>query len=358
MYRKIISVFLCMSALLMLTGCAGSQNLKQKVIVEGVGIDFSKDEFSVTILYFKPQDPTSQSEQKTHTASVEAKTLGEAFSKISALIGKEPFYANNRIAVLGREAADQRLDEITDFFIRDSDMREDCYLLWADNAKKAFQNEKLSKADNNFIFTLLEKNVQNGTCAALTAMQASVCLQFSLGDIFMPRLDEQNGELTTSNTLLFSKGKSVKTIDAQKGFYLSLLLNEISRPEMSVETPFGCAAVSFLNTAADISADRSDNTQLDISVKVSCSVAERERSSVTDEMIKTAIQNTLERGIKDFLFITAEQGIDVIGLAKILRKEKTDYFIKNKQDTRKMISSLKFSVSVEAQIMRTGRKSR
>lgn len=356
MLKKLVSAILSVAVSFMLTGCAGNQDLKQKVIVESVGIDFTKDEFTVSVLYFKPQGSDSSSDQKTQTASVKAKSLGEAFSIITSTIGKDPFYANNRIVILGKEAVSQRLDEIIDFIIRDSDMREDCYLLWSKNAGETIKNEKLSASDNNYIFTLLQKNVQNGNCAALTAMMAAVNIQMGLGDVFMPHLEQQNKELFVSGTVLFQKDKNLATIDRENGFYLSLVLNQLHNPTMSVQTDNGAAAVKILYADTDIKTSDISEGLIDISVTVRCTVAERERYTVTDEMINSAVESTLKSGINDLLFLTAEQGTDVIGLTKVLRKHNKDYYEAYKNSPQKMISSLSFTVTAGSQIMRTGRK--
>ena len=145
MLKKGLAVLLLISVVFTLSGCTASQDIKQKIIVEGLGIDYDGEKFTITALFYSPAAPESSSENKSESMSVDSKTLSEAFSKISKSIGKTPFYANNRIVILGEGAYSNKLYEIVDYIVRDSGMREDCYLLSADNAVEILQNEKLSK---------------------------------------------------------------------------------------------------------------------------------------------------------------------------------------------------------------------
>lgn len=356
MLKKGIIILLVSAVVCSFAGCDASQDIKGKIIVEGLGIDYDGRRFTVTALFYSPQDPDSSSEIKSESMSVDSETLSEAFSKISKSIGKMPFYANNRIVILGEGAYGNKLYEIIDYIVRDSGMREDSYLLSAENASEILKNEKLAKSDNNYIFTLLRVSAENGNCVAMTASKASVCSLYSLGDIFMPRIYKNEEDIAIGGTLLFSGKTPALLLNEKQSLYLSVVRDEISRPVVSTDTESGKAGVKFLQVSGKITSQKNQPMKFIVKIDLKCSVSERQNPGISESQISAALQRQFEDGISQILDETLKKRVDAANILKTVRQDNFEYFKAQGGRIADMLSSAEFELSVKAQIMRTGRK--
>lgn len=352
--KKIVCVFV-LPMMLLLSGCSVGESLKEKTVVESIGIDYSNGEFSVTALTYKPQSPEAPSDQKTETVTASAKTLGEALSKLSDISGKDPFYDNNRIAVVSDDAVRQKLNEIIDFFIRDADMREDCYLLYCEkSAKDILSCEDLTKGDSNRLFTLLEKNVQGGGVAAVTVMEAASGLKLGLGDIYMPKVEvDKEKKIKISETVVFDKTRPVLTLDTEMGMALLLVNNQLERPIVTLDMDPQTAGVRILAVDTKIKPSNGSELQFDVQINAHCAISE---ASVNEDNISKGAEKYFKDIAARFLKLTAtDQGIDAAGLIKKLRAKEPELFADAGDDKKSFIKNAKFNIEVKVQIMRNGR---
>ena len=111
----------------LLTGCAESTLIDRRAVVQVIGIDLQDDKFVATLGYFSPkggsEQPIDPKSSNIEIVSGEGITMSEAIREAVRPQGKEPFYAQNSIVIIGRSACDHRMREIADFINFDIDFQ-------------------------------------------------------------------------------------------------------------------------------------------------------------------------------------------------------------------------------------------
>lgn len=134
----IISVCFC----LWFSGC-GYRELHERILIQGVGVDKTKDGYEVTV-----RAASSDEETKDLLYTCQGNTVLDALSNLSLTTGKEPFYSHNYLVVFGKSCGKEGLDQSMDFFIRYYNTRPAVQLYMAEDSA----GEVLSvKQDNKLV---------------------------------------------------------------------------------------------------------------------------------------------------------------------------------------------------------------
>lgn len=109
----------------LLTGCYDYQELNNRAIVAGMGIDYNKDEFTVTleILNSKKSESEKESTNKTSYVSGVGKTIEEAMKDAHFRVSKDAYYSHLKVMVISEEVAKNKIDDIIDYLLREPNIR-------------------------------------------------------------------------------------------------------------------------------------------------------------------------------------------------------------------------------------------
>lgn len=94
-------------------GCSIKQ-LNEKMIIQGMGIDFVGGEYKVTVMYINTHNDESGNSHKTETGK--GRTITEAVSDIVTGNGLEPLYSHNSFIILGRSVCESGVNDAMEFF--------------------------------------------------------------------------------------------------------------------------------------------------------------------------------------------------------------------------------------------------
>ncbi|MCI9553003.1 MAG: Ger(x)C family spore germination protein [Acutalibacter sp.] len=110
--KKIISVLLIGTLPLLFSGC-GYPELYERVLIHGIGVDWTGREYQVTV-----RSSVSAEDKGEELFTCRGSTVLEALSSLSLETGREPFYSHNYLVVFGMDCARRGLDDCLDFFVR------------------------------------------------------------------------------------------------------------------------------------------------------------------------------------------------------------------------------------------------
>ena len=102
-----IGLSLCLLLLLPLTGCMHAIRLKDRAIVQAVGIDWKDERYQLTFQYFVPEGSGGQtafdaSKLNNNIIRSSGSTITEAVSQAGRDQGRQLFFGSNRIVEIGR----------------------------------------------------------------------------------------------------------------------------------------------------------------------------------------------------------------------------------------------------------------
>ena len=125
--------------LLILCSCSFVEivEIDDRLIVTALGIDVTDDGYEVTVQALNPSGEASGSSasqgssgaaQTTQNFCFSGETVGDALIQIYTKTGFKPLYSQARILVLGKRAAEEKLSQTLDFFLREYATRTDILL--------------------------------------------------------------------------------------------------------------------------------------------------------------------------------------------------------------------------------------
>ncbi len=125
---KIFAVLAVLASSFMLCGCEKlGTELSELMIMQGIGVDKTDSGYRVTVEILNNEQLGSAeggvSSDLTRVYSCEGETVSQALYKLPAFNGNTPFFAHNRVIVLGESVVKNGIDEVLDFFERDFNSR-------------------------------------------------------------------------------------------------------------------------------------------------------------------------------------------------------------------------------------------
>ncbi|ADU28026.1 Ger(x)C family spore germination protein [Ethanoligenens harbinense] len=121
-WLKAAAVLLLCAALVVMTGCTESRELKDMDIIEGLGVDLLPNgEYQVTFQIFQSQTQTGG--EDVDILQTSGANLFDCSRNATVQSGKRLYYSNERALILGSAVCRKGLSPILDFFSRNHELR-------------------------------------------------------------------------------------------------------------------------------------------------------------------------------------------------------------------------------------------
>lgn len=129
MKKTILSFIL----LFILTGCWNYQELNDYAIVTGMAIDYTNNEFEISLLIANGNKQEEENAQVT-VSSAKGKSIHEAIKNISLSTPKNIYISHLSVIVISEEMAKQGLNSSLDFLMRETQSHQNFYLVISKDA--------------------------------------------------------------------------------------------------------------------------------------------------------------------------------------------------------------------------------
>lgn len=213
------------------SGCKNSTNLKDIIIVEGIGIDNDEqDGINLTIQMLNVAKSASNGEapsgNMTENINDKGKSIVDSVSLMSKKLSKDLFFGQTKILTFGRSLAEEGIDDHLDYFLRSTDTRSDVALCMSDGkASKLLESkENDSRVPCENILYLMQNGEEAGVSAYMTTGQALNLYADKTSDFYVPVLkgDENDKGVTANGIAVFNGDKMTGVLDDEqtRGFLL------------------------------------------------------------------------------------------------------------------------------------------
>lgn len=209
-------------------------NLKNLIVIEGIGIDNSEDGVQLTVQSLNPGKSTGVEKPEgnmTINTVEKGTTIVEAISNLNKAMSKELFFGHNKIIVFSREVCETDLNNKLDYFLRSSDARADVAVCMADgDAKKVLENSEdgAHVPVENMVY-LIGNGQKMGTSVYITTNDLLNLYADKTTDMYLPvlkeRADQNNVEL--SGIAVFSDDKLSYVLDEEETLGFMLMSGKI-----------------------------------------------------------------------------------------------------------------------------------
>lgn len=135
MFRRIAVTMVIFSLAVSSAGCWGKTELNEIGIVTVTGVDYDPDgSIRMTVMSVQPEGPANTAPVRSSTwiGTATGKNLMDASKNLRSIAVKDLTWIHNSVIVIGKAAAQQKMNEVIDFFSRNREVRFNSYILVAD----------------------------------------------------------------------------------------------------------------------------------------------------------------------------------------------------------------------------------
>lgn len=215
---------------LLLGGCYDYNELEDLAIISGIGIDYQDDLFEVTyeVLSTKKQGDSSSS-SNAYTITSSGKTVSEAFASNGNNLDKVPYFDHIEAVIVSEEIANNHLQEVSEYLIRSSKVRNEFYLTIASetSAKDIISTTSKEKPSaSTFIVDLLEHSKSSdsaGYYAPFTKTLRNILTEGE--DAMLPIFSLEDEKIVLKGLGVFKDYELKEKLNTKEASIMNLLSN-------------------------------------------------------------------------------------------------------------------------------------
>ena len=265
-FKAIICVLIMCT---LLTGCMNNTNLKDLIVVEGVGIDTTEnDEIMLTAQSLNVAMSTGTQNPEgnmTVNTNEKVKSVIDAVSNLSKAVSRELFFGHNRIIILSRDICENKFFDIVDFLLRSEISRADVPIAMADgDAFTIIKNgEDNARVPVENTVNLVYDGQKSGSTVYVTTENLLNAYSDKTSDIYLPvlkeRKDEDNSQL--SGIAIFNGDRLAYILDEDEALGFILLSGKYNSCYVDfTDDKLGRISVKISSPRVDKSVEIIDNT--------------------------------------------------------------------------------------------------
>ncbi len=365
MKNKVFIICALLGMIFFLSGCSGHQQLHQKLVVQGVGIDKSEKGYTVTVQALDFQNPMSEDEPTVKVIETQGQSVTEALDNISKRTSLRPVYSQNLILILGKNAASAGVGNFIDFFIRHCETRPKVEICVT--KEKASDILRIKSGDK----MLKSKNIHDLIPAQLNSdvLHFVSNLKNSNSDPWTAwlEIEDKKGikEVSLKGVGIFNRDKLLDFLEGEDAFGFMILKGVPNFGSCVINLPEGGEITCIIDRCVpEIKSEVQENDlpRIEVNLNVSASTFSVDKDSYTHsfEEVSQAIEKELERKIGDIcnkvLQKTLNLNLDLFEFSKILRNNHPSYFKKIQEKYKPQLNKLKFEVKAKVKLKATGKE--
>lgn len=344
---KIIRMIIIILTLLMISGCYDYRELNTFAITMGVGIDITEDNnYMVTLQVVNTKKESEGSDIKGPTVLTYTgigKSLDEAFKKVSLDSPKNIYLNHIQIVIISEELARQGINDILDYFFRNTETIKSFYMVLAKSAKAKDIMDIVSSSNDTSI-TKIKSTIMTNTevlgiseeanFSSLISKYISKKIELSLPVVKIISDDniEKENDVILDTIGVFKGDKLQGFLTDEESIALSFIKGQISRTLIS----YTCGDNKYIVTEVidpkvSINANKNrPNIEINIKAKaniteVACILDLQDSSTIKD------IEKNIEREIESLIItsintINKEYNTDIYGFRNYFYKANPDYY--------------------------------
>ncbi len=365
MKHKFIFLGLIICIVTLFSGCSEQQQLHQKLIVQGVGIDRNNEKYKISVQALDFQNPMNEDEPSIKIMEVEGVSVMEALDNISKQTSLRPVYSQNLVLILGEEAAKSGVSNFIDFFVRHCETRPKVQICVskgkASEIIKIKSGEKFLKSKNVHDLVPIELNSD--------VLHFVSNLKNTKTDPWAAWLEaeDKNGvkSIHLKGVGIFKEDSLIDFLEGEEAFGF-MILKGVPNFGSCIVNSEECGDVTCIieKVVPKISVEvQNDKTlRFYINLNINASTFSLDKNFYThsfesiSDVVEKKLSNKLGNICTEIIRKTLKLGIDVFEFSKILRNNYPSYFKKIESNWNSLLTDLEYKVSQEIKLKATGKE--
>lgn len=373
-YRKSIGIMISVLLPLLLSGCIPTVELRERGIIQAIGIDYDEGEYTLTFQVFKPESSGQQgldvSKSNNKIIQSSGDSISDALYNATIEHGKQMFLGNNNLIVVGKETAKNGIFHIMNYFNANHDTNPKTIIVVSETLASDIVSTQTTQGivPAQQIEMIINRAYQNGgsTSSQVLNLSKSASTYGDSGYISYVRKGVNFSgaeQIELVGTAIFMEDKMVGSLDLEETKGMLFGQGELKYTSMVV------ARRNDSQTSMEITSNKrkvkvkieDGIPHFEINIKTVASIIE----AITDneggvdvkeiENIKNQLEYTIESEVQNVIENTVRvHGADVFGLSLQLEKYEKDFFRANIDKLNEIYKKSEIDVNVEVTIDRMG----
>lgn len=366
--RIILLVLMIFMNSIFTVGCWNYREIDKLAIVAGVAIDKAADgQYKVTVEIIKISGG-KESKTASETITMDGKTLFDAIRNGITLSGKKFYWSHSGVVIISKEIAREGITKVIDWYNRDSETREDAYILISqgDSAKEILNGQAVTEEIKCFVLVDMIKNQINLSKAPIVDI-----LQFNnsfKAEGISPvapivKLKNVEGKMLPSiiGTGIFKEDKLIGFLNGEETKALKFIKNEVKGGVLIEGTEENNADIPvsleiFKSKTKITPVVDGENIKINLNIDTIVAIDEiqgtqnyiddkgrRKLEQIAEKKLKEQIEELIEK-------MQSEYGVDIFGFGAKLREDKAEIWKGVSSNWEEIFSDLEVNVTTNIHI--------
>lgn len=348
--KKIIVLII---VILSLTGCYDNIELNDLSIISGVGIDYIDDKYYVTYEILSNTKTIENTTLKSYTISGSGKNISDAFIDANYKTGNKAYFAHLKIIILGRDIFKGHFEGITDYLLRDINIRDEFKVVMASNTTPEEilkHNTESIPVVSEFLMKLLQTEKYNNNLVVDENFEDIVKKAISKNyDVILNTIAIKDNDIAIDNSIILKESKYQATLSKKN----SSLYNMLSTNTLAIEfekkydNKIFTINVNNSKTTIEVTKDK-----IKISANLVAEVLENNpefnlKDEDTYKRLNKDFEKVIQKDIIDFIKLLQDEECDIFGFQEI-------YYKKYRKENKKLWLTSDIEVKVDLKINTKG----
>lgn len=354
---------------LLMSGCSYVE-LNDLAIVSAIGIDYENNQFKLTAQVMDIKSSSSgMTEEKTLIYEASGPTIAKAIRNFSIRYPKNVYLGHLEFLVIQDKAAEAKIDDIFDYFIRSPEVRSSTFVVLTKDKKAKDILDPKNESKGSFPIeglktVLLDATKRNGTIYDLT-FEELLSYHLKKGiDPVVPLIKVAKSKGITASTTIIEELAPIKNNKVLKslGTKQSIAYNTINNNYYDIVIDCKHKGKNFgalvYNPKSNIDLKiKNKKIEVTINIKVESKIVEIDRKvnltkDKSQKQLKKEVNKELKSYVTSLINYSKEESVDILGLGNMIYKNYTkDY---NKYKNKNIYKEAKFKIKIDNKMYRYG----
>ena len=345
--------------LFFITGCYDYRELNNLEIVTAISISKDKNNY-ITTVQIANQSDNEDNPKRFITYTSHGKTIQKSLRNITKQSPKKIYLNQMQIMIIDENIAKEGINYILDFFGRNSEIRNNFYILISKdtNILETLSNNNISS--QNITESLISNNKYLGLTKLVTFNELLTTIIENKKEITLPSIKLNNNKSVIIDAIaLFKNNKLIGYLNNDESIALNFITNNID--DILITNNYNNEEYITTEVITSTTKTKVKNNIINITITGTSKITEINSSlDLTDFKNITKVENKLNKNIKKMIKnsikeINKKYSSDIYGFKELFFKNNSKYYnkIKNKDD-KYFLNNLEINIKCKIKIIEQG----
>lgn len=338
--KIILLAFLILTNTIVFTGCWNYREIDELSIVAGVAIDKGEEGQIKMTVEIVQISSGKESNTKSKILSIEGKTIFDAARNMIALSGERLYWPHAKVIIISKEIASEGLTKVIDWYTRDSETRDEVYILIS-KAESAHKILSESDSAGKIICFKLNDMINNqkslSKAPMINIMDFQIQSRTKGSSVVIPTVDiKQNGDKfipEIMGTAIIKNNKLIGFLNDEETRDLIFIRNEIKGGVLTEEVqkknePVTVSLEIFKSNTKLKPVIDNNNITMNLNINTTVAIDEIDKNvNFFKDEDRMKLEKYAEKSLKDRIDLLIEKmqkdyDADIFGFAEKLQEDK------------------------------------